>query len=276
VIAQLIGKDIAELVRTARELQRYPIAGVDLNLGCPAPVVYRKCAGGGLLRDPEQIQSILGALREAIHLRFTVKTRVGFDSPEVFERLLPIYAGSGLDLLTVHGRTVSDHYHAPVRYDLIAEAVRSMPCPVLANGNVHSARSALEILQRTGARGLMIGRGAVRNPWIFDQFRALLRGAAAAIPTGRDVLAYLRHLYHAVRPEGLAERAQVNKMKKYLNFVGLGIEPTGRFLHEIRRVSTESDFFRICEDHLAHDHPMTLEPFALQLKPGDVLAGEHR
>src|ERR1044072_7681513 len=92
VIAQMIGNDIPSLVRTARELQEYPIAAVDLNLGCPAPIVYRKCAGGGLLREPKRIDAILGALRDAVEIKFTVKTRIGFDSPEVFSELLSIFS----------------------------------------------------------------------------------------------------------------------------------------------------------------------------------------
>src|SRR5580765_745966 len=110
VIAQMIGNDIPSLVRTAQELQQYPIAAVDLNLGCPAPVVYRKCAGGGLLREPRRVDAILGALRDAVQTHFTVKTRIGFDSPEVFDELLPIFAKHSLDLLTVHGRTVREMY----------------------------------------------------------------------------------------------------------------------------------------------------------------------
>src|SRR5437867_8486263 len=98
VIAQMIGNDIPSLVRTARKLQQYPIVAVDLNLGCPAPVVYRKCAGGGLLREPQRVAAILGALRDAISIRFTVKTRVGFDSPDVFDELLPIFAKHSIDL----------------------------------------------------------------------------------------------------------------------------------------------------------------------------------
>src|SRR5216683_4042704 len=158
VIAQMIGNDIPSLVRTARELQQYRIAAVDLNLGCPAPVVYRKCAGGGLLRDPERVDAILGALRDAVEICFTVKTRIGFDSPEVFSELLPIFARHSLDLLTVHGRTVKEMYGPEVHYEYIAHAVAEMPCPVLANGNVSSAQNANEILRLTGARGLMIGR----------------------------------------------------------------------------------------------------------------------
>src|SRR6266481_6149275 len=142
VIAQMIGNDIPSLVRTARELQQYPIAAVDLNLGCPAPVVYRKCAGGGLLREPQRVDAILGALRESVNIKFTVKTRIGFDSSDVFAELLPIFAKHSLDLLTVHGRTVKEMYRTEVHYDYIARAVAQMPCPVLANGNVYSAQKA--------------------------------------------------------------------------------------------------------------------------------------
>src|SRR5213593_3530297 len=132
VIAQMIGNDIRSLVRAARELQQYSIVAVDLNLGCPAPVVYRKCAGGGLLREPQRVDAILGALREAISIKFTVKTRIGFDSPEVFDELLPIFAKQSIDLLTVHGRTVQEMYRSEVHYDYIARAAQAMSCPVLA------------------------------------------------------------------------------------------------------------------------------------------------
>ncbi|HAV61494.1 MAG TPA: dihydrouridine synthase, partial [Verrucomicrobiales bacterium] len=158
-IAQMIGNDVAALVRTARELLQYPVSAIDLNLGCPAPIVYRKCAGGGLLREPARVDRILGALREAIPTRFTVKTRIGFDDPAVFDELLPIFAKHSLDLLTVHGRTVKEMYRSAVHYDYIARAVAAVPCPVLANGNVHSAAHAAQVLGWTGARGLMIGRG---------------------------------------------------------------------------------------------------------------------
>lgn len=275
VIAQMIGNDIPSLVRVAKELQQLPIVAVDLNLGCPAPVVYRKCAGGGLLREPKRVDAILGALRDAISIKFTVKTRLGFDSPAVFDELLPIFARHSLDLLTVHGRTVKEMYRSEVHYDFIARAVTTMPCPVLANGNVHSARSAREVLALTGARGLMIGRGVIRNPWLFHQIRQELRGETLFVPTGLDVLNYIRALYDAVCSPGVRESAQVQKMKKYLNYIGLGVEPTGQFLHDIRRVNNRADFFRVCETFLNHDQPMPLEPYSLGLKDTDILAGEH-
>jgi len=260
VVAQLIGNDIPALVRTARELQRYPVAAIDFNLGCPAPVVYRKCAGGGLLRDPEKIDAILGALREAVSIPFTAKTRIGFESPAEFDALLPVFARHALDLLTVHGRTVVQKYRSGVRYDLIARAAREMRCPVLANGNVHSADQALALLVETGARGLMIGRGAIRNPWLFDQIRQRSRGIPVRLPIGRDVLAYVRELWEAEATPAVRESARVQRLKKLMNYIGEGATRAETFLREIRRVTTRSDFFRVCEAHLDHDQPMPLEP----------------
>ncbi len=271
VVAQMIGNDIPSLVRTAKELQELPVAGIDLNLGCPAPVVYRKCAGGGLLREPKKIDSILGALRDAVKIKFSVKTRIGFDSPAIFDELLPIFAKHNLDLLTVHGRTVAEMYRTEVHYDYIANAVAAMNCPVMANGNVFSTKRAGEVLKTTGARGLMIGRGAIRNPWLFHQIRQHLNGETIFIPTGHDVLTYIRALYEAVCSPDVPDNAQVQKMKKYMNYVGVGVEPTGEFLHRIRRVTTKADFFQACEEFLSHDHPMPLEPFKLDLKPGDLM-----
>lgn len=260
LIAQLIGNDSASLVRAARLLQHYPVAGIDLNLGCPAPIVYRKCAGGGLLRFPERIDAILGALRDAIRIRFTVKTRVGFADPEEFDALLAVFARHPIDLLTVHGRTVTEMYRPKVHHNRIAQAVSALRCPVLANGGVDSPERAAEVLRLTGAHGLMIGRGAIRNPWLFGQIRSHLRGEPAREPGGREVLAYIRTLWDTTSPESHRPLKQVQKLKKYLNFIGDGVEPSGRFLHEIRRVVTEEELFRVCGAWLDHDQPMPLRP----------------
>ncbi|HOB32820.1 MAG TPA: tRNA-dihydrouridine synthase family protein [Verrucomicrobiota bacterium] len=277
VIAQLIGNDIPSLVRAARELQRLPIIAIDLNLGCPAPVVYKKCAGGGLLREPAKVDAILGALRDAIEIPFTVKTRLGFDTADRFTELLGIFAKHPIDLLTVHGRTVFEMYRSEVHYDRIAEAARTVRCPVIANGNIYSAEKARSVLEQTGARGLMIGRGAIRNPWLFEQIRQSHRGEELFVPRGRDVLDYVRALYEATCPDnGVREAAQVERMKKYMNYIGVGVDAEGRFLHQIRRVTTRAEFFRACEAFLDHNAPMPMEPFSLRLAERDVVAGDHR
>jgi len=256
VCAQLIGNDPGQMVRWAERLLEYPVAGIDLNLGCPAPVVYRKCAGGGLLRDLGRVDELVGILRAGIGGIFSVKTRVGFAGRGEFEELLGVFGRHTIDLLSVHGRTVADRYGPVVHADLIQEAVRRMACPVLANGSVDDAGSALDLLRLTGARGLMVGRGAVRNPWVFRQIREALRGEMPFIPTGGDVLGYIDDLYRSVCTPDATEVQQVQKMKKYLNFIGAGVSP--EFLHEIRRVRMKAEFFGVCERHLDHAEPVDL------------------
>ncbi len=260
VVAQMIGNDIPSLVRTAKELQQLPVAAIDLNLGCPAPVVYRKCAGGGLLREPQRIDSILGALRDAVSIKFTVKTRVGFESPTEFDTLLPVFAKHPVDLLTVHARTVAQMYRLPVHYELIRLAAEAMKCPVCANGHVYSADQALEVLAQTKARGLMIGRGVIRSPWLFNQIRQRLRGEPVKFPTGREVLEYVTALWESQASFDAPEKVRVERMKKFMNYLGEGIGTDGQFLHQIRRAATTADFFRICREFLDHDQAMALEP----------------
>jgi nifR3 family TIM-barrel protein len=260
VIAQMIGNDIPSLVRTAKELQQLPVAAIDLNLGCPAPIVYKKCAGGGLLREPQRIDSILGALREAVNVKFTVKTRVGFAATAEFDTLLPIFAKHSIDLLTVHARTVAQMYRLPVHYDLIRQASETMKCPVCANGHVYSADQALEVLNQTKARGLMIGRGVIRSPWLFNQIRQRLRGEPVTYPTGREVMDYINALFESQASFDAPEKVKVERMKKFMNYLGEGVGTEGQFLHQIRRASAKDDFFRICREFLDHDQPMKLEP----------------
>jgi tRNA-dihydrouridine synthase B len=261
VFAQLIGEDIPHMVRTAEALASHPIAGIDLNLGCPAPKVYKKNVGGGLLRDPDRIASILAAMRSAIPGLFTVKMRIGFEDTGNFERILDIVNENGVDLLTVHGRTVREMYRSEVHYDMIAKAVSRSRCPVLANGNVTSAKRAAEIIGETGARGVMIGRHAIRNPWIFRQCRELGRGQAPAVISLADVRGYVELLYRETRQDGVPERAHVNKMKKYLNFVGQGVDAQGLFLHDMRRAESEGALFEICDRHLLAGGNFSPEPY---------------
>ena len=256
-VAQIIGNDVGWMVKCAQQLERHPVAAVDLNLGCPAPVVYRKCAGGGLLRDPDRIDDLLGALRAGIAGRFTVKTRLGFSDPAEFDRLLDVFSSHRLDLLTVHARTVSEKYGPRVHLDRIAQAVARMPCPVIANGNVATVAEARRVWETTGAHGLMIGRGAIRNPWIFQQIRDDFAGKPVVYPTGRDVLGYVEALYESACSDDVPEKSQVQKMKKYTNYLGEGIGPD--FLHDIRRVTTKADFFGVCRRALDHGRPMFLE-----------------
>ena len=260
VIAQMIGDDIPSLVRTAKQLQRHRIAGVDLNLGCPAPVVCRKNAGGGLLKTPGRIDEILGALRAVVEIPLTVKTRIGFDTADEFDGLLDVFARHRIDAFTVHGRTVRELYRARVHYDRIRQAVERLDAPVFANGNVLSVALARETVALTGAHGLMIGRGAIRNPWLFRQIREDAAGAAVFQPTLRNLRGYIDLLYAETRVAHISEADNVAKLKKYMNFIGQGIGPDEAFLYGIRRAASETEFIALCDRYLDSDEPFPAEP----------------
>ena len=260
VFAQMIGRDLPSLLRTAKQLAALPVAGIDLNLGCPAPIVCRKNAGGGLLREPEEINRLLGHLRDAIDGRFTVKTRVGYASEDEFSRLLEIFHRHGIDGLTIHGRTVKELYQTPVHPECVRMAVETMSCPVIANGNVVDVATGLAYHARTQAAGLMIGRGAIRNPWIFTQLKAAFTDGEPPAPSHRDLLGYVMELYEELASETrkFIPNAHVQRMKKTLAYISHGLE--GTFEHDMRRANTPDDFFRICRMHLDHAAPLPARP----------------
>jgi len=266
VYAQLIGEDIPHMIRTAHELAQYPIAGIDLNMGCPAPKVYRKNVGGGLLRDPKKVDSLVGALRTAIPGSFSVKMRIGFDSTDRFDTILAILDRHNVDLVSVHGRTVKEMYRGDVHYDFIAHAKQRLRCPVFANGNISSAPIADSVWRTTGADGLMIGRSAIRNPWIFRQIREQFTGEKIYRPTLREVREYIERLWTATDHPAFEDLSHTNFLKKFLNFIGQGVDPEGAFLKEMRRARSSGELFGICDRYLVNgtcgEQVFPLEPYA--------------
>jgi len=254
VFAQIIGENIEAIRRTVRELRQFPIAGLDLNMGCPAPKVYRKNVGGGLLRDLPKVDELLAMLREEMaDGLFTVKTRIGFDDTAPFEGLIELINRHRVDLLSLHGRTVKGLYRSAVDYDMIRRAVETARCPVLANGDVSSACKAAWVLEYTGAAGVMIGRSAIRNPWIFRQIRELFTtGSVTPVPLS-EARVYIDRLAAAMVTLDAPEPARTGRLKKFLNFIGQSIDPEGRFLREMRRATTMAELLAVCDRHLLRD-----------------------
>ncbi len=214
--AQLAGTDPAALVRDARDLLQENIAGIDLNAGCPSPLVNRHGAGAGLLREPHLFSRAMAALREVVPVgRFSVKCRLGWASEEEFPELLERIAAASPDRVAVHARTRQGLYRPDaLRREALALAVQGIACPVLANGDIERAADACNWAAACGCEGVMIGRGAVRNPYIFRE----LRGGAA--PTPDEMRAYYAILLEEVgcHLHNRSEKGHCNRMKKYLAF----------------------------------------------------------
>ncbi len=169
---QIAGSDL-DVIKRAVEIinERDDVDIIDLNCGCPAPKVVNNLQGSSLLTDLPQMAKVIETIKKYSNKEYTsVKFRLGFNEKN-HEEIARICQESGADYIAVHGRTRAGRYKAPVDYDAIAEIKRAVSIPVLANGDIDSPAKAKWVLEHTGADGIMIGRAAVGNPWIFKQIK---------------------------------------------------------------------------------------------------------
>ncbi len=168
---------------------------VDLNMGCPMRKIVRSGYGAALLNDPVRIEKMFAAMSAAVDVPVTGKIRAGWEQSNVSEIVRAIENGGGA-AVTIHGRTRSDFYGHHADLDLIAEAKRAVQIPVIGNGDVRDAESALKMVSATGCDAVMVGRGAYGNPWIFAELRAAFHGETHNADRGPDARTamVLRHL----------------------------------------------------------------------------------
>ncbi|MFK5880763.1 MAG: tRNA-dihydrouridine synthase [Sulfurospirillum sp.] len=147
------------------------IDGIDLNCGCPVPKVVSQCAGSALLQDLSQVQRVIETIKKYSKKRYvSAKIRLGFNE-KIPDKIAQACERAGADFISIHGRTRAGRYKAKVDYEAIACAKEAVNIPVIANGDIVSLEKANEVKKITGCKSLMIGRGAVGNPWIFYQLK---------------------------------------------------------------------------------------------------------
>ena len=167
---QLFGSDSQILAEMAKRIEERPFSILDLNMGCPVPKVVNNGEGSALMKDPKLVEQILTALVKAINKPVTVKIRKGFDDDHVNAvEIAKIAEACGVAAVAVHGRTRAQYYSGQADWDIIAQVKDAVKIPVIGNGDVDSPEKAKAILEQTGCDGVMIGRAAEGNPWIFRQ-----------------------------------------------------------------------------------------------------------
>ena len=194
---QIAGAEPAAMAEAARLNVQHGAQIIDINMGCPAKNVCNRMAGSALLADPAQVRAILQAVVASVDVPVTLKIRTG-PTPESRNgvEIAKLAQREGIACLAVHGRTRSDRFKGNAEYDTIAAIVDAVDIPVIANGDIHTGEDALAVLSRTGAAGVMIGRAAQGNPWVFREVNAALNGQV--IPSrprneeiGQALLSYL-------------------------------------------------------------------------------------
>lgn len=171
-IVQISGSDpeiIRQAVLVLNEFDH--IDGIDLNCGCPAPKVFGHGSGSNLLGDLPRLQEILRMIKKTSNKQYTtIKVRIGVNDKIPLE-IAKAIEEVGVDMISVHGRTKKGSYKALIDYDAIKIIKENVSCPVIANGDIKDRQKALDVMEYTGANGVMIGRGAVGKPWVFEQIK---------------------------------------------------------------------------------------------------------
>jgi len=216
LVVQLIGTDTEALLAAANTVQELGAEHLNINLGCPYGRMTSQTAGGALLREPVALARMLAALRREIRGSFSVKVRSGFDDPAQIFSLLTLFADSGIDFLVVHPRTVKQMYSGAADHGVTAEVVLQTPLPVIANGDIFTAAIGHRVLAETGAAGLMLGRGAIADPLLFERLRGRCPGESAPDAKVAELRDYLQALLIRYQALFCGEHQILCKMKEVL------------------------------------------------------------
>jgi nifR3 family TIM-barrel protein len=228
---QIFGEDTERLCRAAQYVEKLGADFVDLNLGCPVPKVVKKGAGSAMCRNPAELGRTLAAMVKSVRIPVTIKIRTGWDSEtRNAQEIVRVAADAGVPWAAIHGRTRAQGYSGDADWAFIGEIKAKSPIPIIGNGDVTTAEIAVERLRTYGVDAVMIGRGALRNPFIFEQAYALWKGETAAPVTVDRYLALMdeqrRMLLDSFNP-----RAAMLHARKFLAWYSAGFPGC----HEFRR-----------------------------------------
>jgi len=231
--AQLFGSNAETLAEAARIVEETGFDTIDLNLGCPAKRVVGCNGGSGLLRDLPKIGDIFRAVRKAVTIPFTVKFRLGWnDAQIVCVELARMAENEGLNAVALHARTREQAYNGQARWEWIAAVKRAVTIPVIGNGDIRTPEDAAAMIEKTGCDGVMIGRAAPANPWIFRQIAQYTATGRYDVPTGEDRHNMIRAYFEMLLAEEAATRElprdarmgdPVGKMKQFATWFTHGV-----------------------------------------------------
>ena len=239
VSLQLFGSDPEVLADTAGRLEEGPYTFLDFNMGCPVPKVVNNGEGSALMKDPRRVEQILTALVKAVRRPVTVKIRKGFDQAHCNGvEIARIAEACGAAAVAVHGRTREQYYSGRADWDIIRRVKEAVKIPVIGNGDVDSPQAAAEMLETTGCDGVMIGRAAQGNPWIFrDTVEFLETGRMPEAPGAEEKRRMV--LEHAeLMCQWKGEYTAVREMRKHLAWYTAGMPHSARFRGGINSMNT--------------------------------------
>lgn len=255
LVVQVIGSP-TDVVQATTELVARGVQHINVNMGCPFGRMTSVLAGGGMFRDPSSVQPMLSALREIVPGSLSVKTRLGIDDDRALLEILPSFEAASVDFMVVHARTVNQKYRGEANHERTAEVVQATSLPVVANGDIRDASRAAEVLAQTGACGLMLGRGALADPLLFER----IRGQAPARPTGpahkQELATHFSLLLAAYQGVFHGDAQILAKLKE--TFAHIDDPELGRWIKSLKKQKKVAPLMRLLVEAGAPNEPQGL------------------
>lgn len=265
---QIFGEDTENLCYASKLVEEKGADFVDLNLGCPVPKVVKKGAGSAMCRNPLELGRTLEAMVKSVKIPVTIKIRTGWDEgTRNAQEIVNVAHNSGIAWVAIHGRTRAQGYSGDADWDFISEVKSRSPLPIIGNGDLTTAELALDRFQKSGVDAVLIGRGALRNPFIFKQSIALLRGDhAPSVEMAaffRVIETHWRYLQEFFGPEG-----SVLHLKKFLAWYASGFPYCHDFRRRVFTLTSGQELWDLAQEFFlgtnsARDFAFLSEPFLM-------------
>ncbi len=250
---QLFGETAEVIARGAKFVEEQGADFVDMNFGCPVPKVVKKGAGSALLKDLVALRDVLRTVKSQVNIPVTIKIRTGWDmNSRNADKVVQVAYDEGIEWVAIHGRTRAAAYTGRADWDYISEVKAKSPLPILGNGDILTAQSAVEKMKETGVDGLMIGRGCLKNPWIFKESLDLWQGNRVK-PQSKTYLQVYERLYELLLREN-NDRIMEIQLKKFASWYSAGFPGSAGFRKRLFRSENTLEVLSMAREFFSDLH----------------------